>query len=148
MKQFITFLKQFMKTEVFRYLFFGVVTTLVYMLTRFILFAVTESATFSAAIANLTAVIFAFVTNDLFVFNQVRQGWFSRFIKFFTARLSTFLLDIFLAWFFVKTFPGIIGQFVNNNLQLVDLIETIIAQVLIMLGNYFISKLLVFKDKK
>lgn len=140
-------MKKFISSEVFKYLFFGVLATLVYMVTRIAFFAITHQATLSAAIASIISIIFAFFTNDYFVFNQVRTGWMRRFVKFFVARLSTLALDLVLAYLLVERFPQIIGQFVNHNLQVVNAIETLFAQVLIIVLNYIISKLLIFKDK-
>jgi putative flippase GtrA len=141
-------MKKIISSEVFKYLFFGVLATLVYMVTRIFLFSITQSATLSAVLASITSIIFAFFTNDSFVFNQVRKGWVNRFVKFFVARLFTLALDLVLAFLLVEKFPTIIGQFVNNNINLVNAIETVFAQVLIIILNYVISKLLVFKDKK
>ena len=140
-------MKKLITSEVFKYLFFGVLTTLVYMGTRLVIFSLTSSATFSAVIANIVAILFAFFTNDYFVFNQVRKGWFERLVKFTIARLSTLILDLALAFFLVTKFPHIIGQFVNDNLSMVNAIETLFSQVLIIVLNYVLSKLLVFKDK-
>lgn len=141
-------MKKLITSEVFKYLFFGVLTTLVYMGTRLLIFSLTSSATFSAVIANIVAILFAFFTNDYFVFNQVRKGWFERLVKFTIARLSTLILDLALAFFLVTKFPYIIGQFVNDNISMVNAIETLFSQVLIIVLNYVLSKLLVFKDKK
>lgn len=136
-----------MKSEVSLYLVFGVLATLVYMITRSIFFAITREATISAVIASFTSIIFAFFTNDSFVFKQVRQGWFQRFVKFFIARLSTLALDLVLAYLLVTKFPQIIGQFVHQNIDAVNAIETLFSQVLIIVLNYVFSKLLVFKNK-
>lgn len=141
-------MKKLLSSEVFKYLFFGVLATLVYMGTRLVIFSLTQSATTSAVIANVIAIVFAFFTNDYFVFNQVRTGWFNRFVKFFVARLSTLVLDLILAYLLVTKFPHIIGQFVNDNISLVNMIETVFSQVLIIILNYVFSKLLIFKDKK
>lgn len=141
-------MKKLLSSEVFKYLFFGVLATLVYMGTRLVIFPLTQSATTSAVIANVIAIVFAFFTNDYFVFNQVRTDWFNRFVKFFVARLSTLTLDLILAYLLVTKFPHIIGQFVNDNISLVNMIETVFSQVLIIVLNYVFSKLLIFKDKK
>ena len=143
-----SFLLKFLKSEVVKYLFFGVLTTLVSIVTRDVLFILTRHVTFSVLVSNVTAVIFAFFTNDYFVFSQERKGWPARFVKFFVARLSTLALDLALAYLLVEKFPQIIGQFVNHDLIWVNRIETIIAQVRIMVTNYLISKWLVFKDHK
>lgn len=141
-------MKKLISNEVFKYLFFGVLTTLVYMVTRVAFFSLTQSATFSAVVANIVAIIFAFVTNDYFVFNQVRTGWFRRLVKFFMARLATLVLDLDLAYLLVTKYPQIIGQFVNDNIAMVNMVETIFSQVLIIVLNYVLSKLLVFRDNQ
>ena len=141
-------MKKLIPNEVFKYLFFGVLTTLVYMVTRVAFFSLTQSATFSAVVANIVAIIFAFVTNDYFVFNQVRTGWFRRLVKFFMARLATLVLDLALAYLLVTKYPQIIGQFVNDNIAMVNMVETIFSQVLIIVLNYVLSKLLVFRDNQ
>ena len=129
-------MKKLISNEVFKYLFFGVLTTLVYMVTRVAFFSLTQSATFSAVVANIVAIIFAFVTNDYFVFNQIRTGWFRRLVKFFMARLATLVLDLALAYLLVTKYPQIIGQFVNDNIAMVNMVETIFSQVLIIVLNY------------
>ena len=141
-------MKKLISNEVFKYLFFGVLTTLVYMVTRVAFFSLTQSATFSAVVANIVAIIFAFVTNDYFVFNQIRTGWFRRLVKFFMARLATLVFDLALAYLLVTKYPQIIGQFVNDNIAIVNMVETIFSQVLIIVLNYVLSKLLVFRDNQ
>lgn len=138
----------FISSEVFKYLFFGVLATVVYIISRTLLFSISASASLSAICANIIAVIFAFFTNDRFVFNQKAQGWSKRFIKFFIARISTLILDLLLAIIFVEQFPNIIGQFVEHNLSLVNQIETVISQILIIIFNYILSKFVIFTQKK
>ena len=87
MKNIMTFLLKFIKSEVFKYLFFGVLTTLVSIVTRDVLFVLTRQVTFSVLIANVAGIVFAFFTNDYFVFSQERKGWPARFVKFFAATL-------------------------------------------------------------
>ncbi|MET3557518.1 putative flippase GtrA [Streptococcus rupicaprae] len=138
-------IKRFIQSEVFAYLFFGVLATLVYTIFRTMLFTVSRQATLSAVLANAIAIVFSFFTNDRFVFRQEKYGRSQRFVKFVGARLFTLLLDLVLAYLLVEKYPHIIGQFVNHQLDLVNLIETLIAQVLIVLLNYIISKWFVFK---
>ena len=107
-------LRAFMATEVFKYLFFGVLATLVYMVSRTLIFQFTQQGTLSAVLANAIAIIFAFFTNDMFVFNQEKTGMVTRFVKFVGARLLTLVLDLALAYFLVDTYPEIIGQFVGH----------------------------------
>lgn len=143
-----TLIKKFFANEVLSYLFFGGLATLVYLILRTSFFYVTQEALLSTAIANILTILFAFITNDLFVFKQNSPGRWQRLIKFFMARLGTFLLDIGLTFVFVTQYPGIIGQFVNNNLNLVDAIVALTSQVLIIILNYVISKLFIFTNNQ
>ncbi|MCV6816022.1 GtrA family protein [Streptococcus uberis] len=141
-------IKNLFTSEVFKYLFFGVLATVVYLVCRLVMYAISGEATLSALVANIAAILFAFVTNDIYVFNQVRQGWLQRFIKFVIARIFTLLLDVFLAYLLVEKFPSLIGQFVHHNLSLVNTIETLLGQVLVIILNYILSKLFIFKNSK
>nr|WP_156018381.1 GtrA family protein [Streptococcus ruminantium] len=141
-------MKKILENEVVLYLIFGVATTLVYMVTRIALFAIINQIVLVALIANIFAILFAFVTNDRIVFKQSSQGWFPRFIKFISARLVTMGLDMLLAFILVQAFPILIGQFVNNDLRLVNAIATLFSQITAIGLNYVLSKLFVFKDKQ
>ena len=123
-------------------------TTLVAILSRLVIYQLSHQELLATALANIIGILFAFITNDTIVFKQARQNWSIRLVKFTIARLSTFLLDLFLTFLFVTQFPNIIGQFVNNNINRVNRIETIIAQFLIIILNYIFSKVFIFKNKK
>ncbi len=131
--------------ELFAYLFFGIATTLVSILSRLVIYQLTHQELLATALANIIGILFAFITNDRIVFKQARQNWPSRLVKFSLARLSTFLLDLFLTFVFVTQFPNIIGEFVNYNINKVNSIETVIAQFLIIILNYIFSKVFIFK---
>lgn len=141
-------IKKFLNTEVFLYLVFGVATTLVYIVTRTILFALFNHTLVSALLANCVAILFAFVTNDRFVFKQERTGWQIRLVKFIPARLSTLILDTLLAILLVDTFPQLIGQFIEDDRQKINAVATILSQVLVIILNYVLSKLFVFTKKE
>ena len=144
MKKYIT---HFFENEILSYLFFGVATTVVAVLTRMLCYAYTSNELLATALGNIAGILFAFVTNDTIVFKQERKNWFSRFIKFVIARISTFLLDMGLTLIFVTTFPNIIGQFVHHDMKLINTIETLFAQIVIIVLNYVFSKVFVFKNK-
>ena len=127
------------------YLFFGVTTTLLSILSRLGIYQLTHQELLATALAHIIGILFAFITNDTIVFKQERKNWLLRLVKFSLARLSTLLLDMLLTYLFVTQFPHIIGQFVNENLDKVNAIETIIAQMLIIILNYIFSKVYVFK---
>ncbi|HEM5198771.1 TPA: GtrA family protein [Streptococcus suis] len=141
-------MRRFFKSEVFKYLFFGVLTTVVYIIFREFLFILMHNVTASVLVANVIAIVFAFFVNDHFVFEQRRSGWVGRFVKFFLARLTTLGLDMLLAFLLIEQFPEIIGQFVQYDFVWINRIEMYLSQILIMLSNYLISKLLVFINHK
>ena len=137
-------IQNFFDNEILAYLFFGGATTLVSILSRLAIYQVSHQEILATAVANIIGILFAFITNDTFVFKQKRKNWPTRLAKFFLARLSTLGLDILLTYIFVTSFPDIIGQFVNDQLDQVNAIETLIAQVLIIILNYIFSKVYVF----
>ena len=131
--------------ELLAYLFFGIATTLISILSRLVIYQLTHKELLATGLANIIGILFAFITNDRLVFKQARENWSRRLVKFTLARLSTFLLDLFLTFLFVTQFPNIIGQFVNYNINKVNGIETVIAQFLIIILNYIFSKVFIFK---
>ena len=123
--------------ELLAYLFFGIATTLVSILSRLVIYQLTHKELLATGLANIIGILFSFITNDTIVFKQTRKNRLIRLLKFSLARLSTFL--------FVTQFPHIIGQFVNENLDKINAIETIISQFLIIILNYILSKVFIFK---
>ena len=142
MKKTITYI---FNNELLAYLFFGIATTLVSILSRLVIYQLTHRELLATGLANVIGILFAFITNDTIVFKQDRQNWPNRLVKFTLARLSTFLLDLLLTFLFVTQFPNIIGQFVNDNINKVNSIETVLAQFLIIILNYIFSKVFIFK---
>lgn len=138
-------IQSLLKNELLLYLFFGIATTLVSILSRLFIYQLTHRELLATGLANVIGILFAFITNDTIVFKQDRQNWPNRLVKFTLARLSTFLLDLFLTFLFVTQFPNIIGQFVNDNINKVNSIETVLAQLLIIILNYIFSKVFIFK---
>ena len=138
-------IKAFFDNELLSYLFFGGTTTLVSILSRLAIYHINRQEILATAVANIIGILFAFITNDTFVFKQERKNWAIRLAKFFLARLSTLGLDVLLTYIFVTSYPNIIGQFVEQNIDRVNTIETILAQILIIILNYILSKIYIFK---
>ena len=84
------------------YVFFGVCTTLVNLFCyRLFYFALGVSNVPSTVIAWLFAVLFAFVTNKLWVFESKSFAvttLLPELVKFFICRVATGLLDVFVMW--------------------------------------------------
>lgn len=128
--------------ELINYLIFGVLTTVislaVYYLSIFTF--LNPDIAIQLQIANIISwvagVTFAYFTNRKFVFESVNENKLQEATKFVSSRVTTLLLDMFIMWLFVT-----ILHFNNKIMKLV-------SQVLVIVGNYILSKLLVFKNNK
>jgi len=124
--------------EQIMYLFFGVMTTLVYFVTYFPLRLVVEEIT-ATLIANFTAVTFAYITNKIWVFESKThsfRGLTTEAAKFYSARVFTLVLDVGATFLFITT------------LALNETAVKAVSQVAIILLNYVLSKLFVFIKNK
>ena len=124
--------------EVLRYLIIGGCTTLV----NFVVFTILVRLFYiDVTISNVTSVIvsilFAYVANKWFVFRSrcsSLSSLFAEFCKFVGARLVTMVIEVGGVYLLVN----VIGQD-----ELLGKLET---QVVVIVGNYFISKFLVFRQ--
>lgn len=119
------------------YIIFGVLTTVLNFLV-YIIFTRVFEANFliSNAVAWLLAVIFAFITNKIYVFNSTDYNIkfiIKEFSEFTISRIFTGLLDIGLLYLFVSI------------IHMNDLISKIIIGIIITILNYVISKMYVFR---
>ncbi len=124
--------------KIFRYLFFGFLTTLLTLLTYYLLtmFFLDVHHPFELQLANIfswiVGFLFAYITNRLFVFSSKNKLVRKEFIYFFLSRLLTLLLDIFIMYLFVTI------------LKYNDKIMKLISQLLVIIFNYLLSKFFVF----
>lgn len=125
--------------EIINYLIAGFLTTLVSLAIYYICtftFLNAESSV-ELQIANILSwiagVAFAYFTNRKYVFESKSQNKLQEAAKFVSSRLITLILDMFVMWLGVTI------------LHFNDKIVKIISQILIILGNYILSKLFVFK---
>ena len=129
--------------EIINYLIFGVLTTLVNLSIKYLLFFTVLKATnpvqqpIAIAISWIVAVLFAYFTNRKFVFESNNKNRSREFFDFILSRISTLLLEMFIMWFFVTLLK------LNSDLYVI--IFTLVAQVAVVIGNYIFSKLFVFK---
>lgn len=128
----------FLKSEAFKYLFFGGLTTAV----NFVFFALFYNLlglglNFSNLSGIIISIIFAFVTNKLFVFESRKTNikiFFSEFLKFISGRAFTMVLELVGVWLLVDVV--LLNEYISKAL----------LQILVIIGNYFISKFIVFKN--
>lgn len=125
--------------QVLLYLFFGGITFLMNMILYALL---TDRAHMNELVANVICwvicVLFQFFTNRTWVFDgktETTSGFWIQMASFFGGRLFTLaveegILAVFITWL---RFPSLLVKFA--------------AQVVIIVLNYVISKLIVFKNK-
>lgn len=130
--------------EIINYLIFGVLTTAVSLATKYLLlFTIFEPSNaielqVAITISWIAAILFAYFTNRAFVFESKNKNKLKEMGAFFVSRIATLLLEMFIMWFFITLLK------LNSDLYVV--IFTILSQVVIIIGNYFLSKIFVFKN--
>lgn len=152
--------------EIIAYLIFGVLTTAVGMGTYFVILWLgehvwhisPETSIFNVVrvIAQILhwvfAVLFAFFTNKKWVFTNAEEApsVMNQLLKFAASRLATLGLDTVITFGTVWLLEAIAYEavrvaFVNVT---ADLISKIAAAIVVIITNYILSKIFVFKDKK
>ena len=152
--------------EIVVYLIFGVLTTAVGMGTYFgilwlgehTLHISPDSTTFNAVrvVAQILhwvfAVLFAFFTNKKWVFTNAEDdvSTTTQLLKFSASRLATLGLDTAVTFGTVWILQALAYQTVSiiGIPFSTDLISKIAASVVVIVTNYILSKIFVFKDKK
>ena len=93
----------------------------------------------ATAVSLVLTVVFAYWTNRTFVFksqNKDVQSLGREFVAFIGARVATEVLE--LAMMFVMVDVADLNEYISK----------LICQVIVILANYFLSKLWIFKEKK
>ena len=130
------YIKKFFDNEILSYLFFGVATTVVSIFVRIVIFYLTRQELVATALGNIAGILFAFFTNDTFVFKQERKNWFNRLIKFTSARLITFLLDLLLTFIFVKLFTINLNNFTKQQSSVIYKLLLFISIFILIFYNF------------
>ncbi len=125
--------------KIILYLVFGGFTTLVNIVSYYILAHILNcSVMFSTIISWILAVFFAYLTNRKMVFDSkasTKKDVLKEVISFFSCRIITGIID----W---------VGMYVLvEKLHLNDMIIKIVLNIIVIILNYIFSKLIVFKDK-
>lgn len=128
--------------EIWNYLIVGGLTTVVSLISYYICVStfLNPNIAYELQIANIISwiisVAFAYVTNRKYVFKSNEKNILKEATSFVGSRVSTLLLDMLIMFIFVTL------------LHVNDKLSKIFAQILVIIGNYIISKLFVFKTKK
>ena len=132
--------------EVIMYLIFGVATTLVNWIVYSLLMKTSViNMTISNAIAWFAAVVFAYITNKIFVFES--KSWnpaevWKEVVKFFGARIATGVIEIggLPLLYYIGVKQSIFG--------VEGFLAKILVSVIVVILNYVFSKIFVFSTKK
>lgn len=132
--------------EIANYLIFGVATTLVNWITYSVLvkgFAMNEAV--GNAIAVVVAVLFAFITNKIWVFDSKQKDFSSlakEALSFFGSRAVTGVIEIIGV-------PALQSAGLNQSIfGIKGMWAKIIISVVIIILNYIFSKFIVFRKAK
>lgn len=162
-------MKKMFSNEMFSYLFFGVLTTAVYFVLRFLVINLTNQSLLAVVIAQIGAILFAFITNKFLVFKDLEKSIpiiIKQFITFLIGRSLVFFLDITITYLAVEKFStyfiqlfridqlpfdsyifssSLTTNFIGSPELLNEFIFALIIQILAIVLNYLISKKKVFK---
>ena len=125
--------------EIINYLIFGVLTTIVSLGTYYGSVYTFSNDGFQLQVANviswIAGVIFAYVTNRKFVFESKEKNKLKEASKFVASRVATLLMDMIIMFIGVTT------------LKFNDKIIKLLSQILVIVANYVLSKIIVFKKE-
>lgn len=132
-------IKKFLNKETITYTIFGVLTTVVDYVASYIFFyKIGFSEITSNNIAWVLAVAFAYITNKIFVFESKETGFMvllREIVSFAAARIVTLIItDVFLV--------------ITSQIGIPFLVAKLLISVIVIILNYFFSKLFIFKKTK
>ena len=120
--------------EIINYLIFGGLTTLISIVTYAIFAKVFHiDYLISNVLSWIIAVLFAYITNKIFVFESKSKKNIKEITSFFFFRVVSLIMEMVILYIFV------------DMLHIDDLVTKIIAQVIVIVSNYVFSKVFVFK---
>jgi Predicted membrane protein len=120
------------------YILFGVLTTIINLVSYTGMIYLHWNVQLSVILSWLITVISAYLTNRKWVFNSkatTSVELLREFLAFLSSRVLTLILEMIIIWFGV--------QLLKQN----PLIWKLIDNVVVVIFNYIISKLFVFKRK-
>ncbi len=127
--------------EIINYLIIGGLTTIIYLISYYVcVYTILDpKVALELQLANIISwicsVVFAYFTNRKFVFKSKNKNKVKEMISFTSSRVITLLMDMALMYLIVTV--------LKEN----DKIAKLIVQVVVIIGNYIISKLFVFKKE-
>ena len=136
MKQLI---KKLYASSVVRYVFFGGCTTLVNLISFYVLRKLGVGLNIANVTSIILAILFAYVVNSRFVFQdkcETLADHIRPFCKFISARLMTMVIEVGGVWLLVA------------KLGMNDMVGKFATQFIVLILNYVFSKFFVFTTGK
>lgn len=132
--------------EVISYLFFGGLTTVVSWLSYALFVAVLHLSVGTGNLLSwICAVLFAYVTNKLWVFQSKSwtwPAWLQEALKFFAGRIFSGLVEL-------GGLPLLIKLGLNQPLLGIDgFAAKVVITIVVIILNYILSKFLIFRNTK
>ena len=130
---------QMYESSVIRYIFFGGCTTMVNLVSFFILRKLKVELNIANIISIILAILFAYVVNSKYVFQdkcETLKDHVQPFCKFVSARLVTMVIEVGGVWLLVSV------------MGLNDMIGKFLTQFIVLMLNYVFSKFFVFTTGK
>ena len=130
---------KFYENDVIRYIFWGGCTTLVNLLSFYIMRAMGIPLMSANIISIILAILFAYVVNSKYVFQdkcETLKDHVQPFCKFVSARLVTMAIEVGGVWLLVSV------------MGLNDMIGKFLTQFIVLILNYVFSKFFVFTTGK
>lgn len=130
---------KFYENDVIRYIFWGGCTTLVNLLSFYIMRAMGIPLMSANIISIILAILFAYVVNSKYVFQdkcKTLKDHVQPFCKFVSARLVTMVIEVGGVWLLVSV------------MGLNDMIGKFLTQFIVLILNYVFSKFFVFTTGK
>lgn len=121
--------------EIINYIIVGGCTTIVSVVSYYIFRLFLDNYLVCTILSWVVSVVFAYITNRIFVFESKDKRVIIEFFKFVFARVLSLLSEIVVMAFLVQL------------IHVDDKISKILVQFIILILNYLFSKLFVFKAK-
>lgn len=125
--------------EIITYLIFGVLTTLINIMTFKVFISFSISYEIATILSWVFSVIFAFITNKKYVFkssNNKNKKLIKELFCFFGVRILSLGIDLLCMYICIEII--LIGQMTSK----------ILSNIIVVIINYILSKFFIFGQKK
>lgn len=156
--------------EIVVYIISGMLTTIIYYITRFVMHTFSDNSVICACVAQVVSIVFAFIINKYWVFRSRDKRIkivLIEMIKFAFGRSAMFVFDLIMSYIFIELnkeyfidfmnincidysnpFFMIFGVFAGSPSLLYEFCVTTLTQIIIVIVNYLFSKFFVFKKPR